>query len=82
MGHGSMEEYSRHLRSETLPKIKDFRFHDLRHTGISMPFWHGFKIEEVAVVSRHKKRNTLRRYTHIRPEDLHRSLEALKKSGS
>lgn len=61
-----------------LPKIKDLRFHDLRHTGISMLFWHGFKIEEVAVVSGHKNWNTLRRYTHIRPEDLHRRFEALK----
>jgi len=61
-----------------IPSIKDLRFHDLRHTGISMLFWHGFKIEEVAIVSGHTNWNTLRRYTHIRPEDLHRRFEALK----
>lgn len=61
-----------------LPSIKDLRFHDLRHTGISMLFWHGLKIEEVAVVSGHTSWNTLKRYTHIRSEDLHRRFEALK----
>lgn len=61
-----------------LPRIKDLRFHDLRHTGISMLFWHGLKIEEVAKISGHTNWNTLRRYTHIRPEDLHRRFEALK----
>lgn len=61
-----------------LPRIKDLRFHDLRHTGISMLFWHGLKIEEVATISGHTNWNTLRRYTHIRPEDLHRRFEALK----
>ena len=72
-------ERARDRIAETgLPKIKDLRFHDLRHTGISMLFWYGFKIEEVALVSGHKNWNTLRRYTHIRPEDLHRRFEALK----
>lgn len=61
-----------------MPGIKDLRFHDLRHTGISMLFWHGLKIEEVAIVSGHTNWNTLRRYTHIRPEDLHSRFEALK----
>lgn len=61
-----------------MPGIKDLRFHDIRHTGISMLFWHGFKIEEVAIVSGHTSWNTLKRYTHIRPEDLHRRFEALK----
>ncbi len=61
-----------------LPSIKDLRFHDLRHTGISMLFWHGLKIEEVAVVSGHASWNTLKRYTHIRPDQLHRRFEALK----
>jgi integrase len=63
-----------------LPRIKDLRFHDLRHTGISMLFWHGFQIAEVAIVSGHTNWNTLRRYTHIRPEDLHRRFEQLKKA--
>lgn len=55
-----------------LPKIKSLRFHDLRHTGITMLFWAGHPIEEVAVVSGHTNWTQLKRYTHIKPEDLHR----------
>ena len=61
-----------------LPRIKDLRFHDLRHTGITMLFWHGLSIQDVAIVSGHTSWNTLRRYTHIRPEDLHRKFDKLK----
>jgi integrase len=55
-----------------LPSISDLRFHDLRHTGITMLFWAGHPIEEVAVVSGHTNWVQLKRYTHIKPEDLHR----------
>lgn len=55
-----------------MPKIRDLRFHDLRHTGITRLFWAGLKIEEVAAVSGHTNWTQLRRYTHIRPEDVHR----------
>lgn len=55
-----------------LPKIKDLRFYDLRHTGITMLFWDGHPIQEVAVVSGHTNWTALQRYTHIKPEDLHR----------
>lgn len=76
---GAAFERVRDRIAETgLPRIKDLRFHDLRHTGISMLFWHGLKIEEVAKISGHTNWNTLRRYTHIRPEDLHRRFEDLK----
>ena len=76
---GAAFERARDRIAETgLPRIKDLRFHDLRHTGISMLFWHGLKIEEVAKISGHTSWNTLRRYTHIQPEDLHRRFEALK----
>ncbi len=60
-----------------LPKIADLRFHDLRHTGITQLFWAGLKIEEVAQVSGHTNWAQLRRYTHIRPEDVHRRWDAL-----
>jgi integrase len=55
-----------------MPSIADLRFHDLRHTGITMLFWRGLQIQEVAVVSGHSNWSQLKRYTHIRPEDLHR----------
>lgn len=60
-----------------MPRIKDLRFHDLRHTGITMLFWAGLKIEEVAQVSGHTNWAQLKRYTHIRPEDVHRRWDAL-----
>lgn len=59
-----------------LPGIRDLRFHDLRHTGITMLFWAGHDIPEVAVVSGHTNWTQLKRYTHIKPEDLHRRYEA------
>lgn len=60
-----------------LPSIKDLRFHDLRHTGITKLFWAGLQIQEVALISGHTNWVQLKRYTHIRPEDLHRRWEAL-----
>lgn len=61
-----------------MPKISDLRFHDLRHTGITRLFWAGLKIEEVALVSGHSNWAQLKRYTHIRPEDVHQRWDALK----
>ena len=61
-----------------LPKIENLRFHDLRHTGITQLFWAGLKIEEVAQVSGHTNWAQLKRYTHIRPEDVHRRWNELK----
>lgn len=60
-----------------MPQIKDLRFHDLRHTGITQLFWAGLNIQEVAVVSGHTNWAQLRRYTHIRPEDVHRRWEKI-----
>ena len=71
-------ERARDRIAETgMPRIKDLRFHDLRHTGITQLFWAGLKIEEVAQVSGHTNWAQLKRYTHIRPEDVHRRWEAL-----
>jgi len=58
-----------------MPGIKDLRFHDLRHTGITMLFWRGLRIEEVAIVSGHTNWTQLKRYTHIKPDDLHRHFD-------
>lgn len=51
--------------------IEDLHFHDLRHEGTSRLFEAGFTIEQVALVTGHKDWKMLRRYTHIRPENLH-----------
>ncbi len=51
--------------------IPDLHFHDLRHEGTSQLFEEGFEIQEVALVTGHKDWRHLRRYTNLRPEDLH-----------
>lgn len=53
-------------------KIEDLRFHDLRHEGTSRLFEAGLSIERVALVTGHKDWRMLRRYTNLKPEDLHR----------
>ena len=47
-------------------EIKDLRFHDLRHEGISRLFEMGRTIPQVAAVSGHRSWTSLKRYTHIR----------------
>lgn len=51
--------------------IPDLRFHDMRHEGISKLFEQGLDIPHVSIVSGHKSWNNLKRYSHLRPEDLH-----------
>jgi integrase len=50
--------------------INDLRFHDLRHEAISRFFERGFSLAEVALISGHKTWSMLRRYTHLKAEDL------------
>lgn len=51
--------------------IPDLHFHDLRHDGTSRLFERGMRIEQVALVTGHKDWRNLKRYTNLRPEDLH-----------
>jgi integrase len=53
-------------------KIKDLHFHDLRHEATSRLFEVGLSIERVALVTGHKDWRMLRRYTNLKPEDLHK----------
>ncbi|MGA8419323.1 MAG: tyrosine-type recombinase/integrase, partial [Pseudolabrys sp.] len=46
--------------------MKDLRFHDLRHEGISRLFEMGRTIPQAAAVSGHRSWTSLKRYTHIR----------------
>lgn len=48
----------------------NFRFHDLRHEAASRLFELGFNPMEVASVTGHKTLQMLKRYTHLRAEDL------------
>lgn len=55
--------------------IEGLRFHDLRHEATSLLFERGvFDMMEVATITGHKTLSMLRRYTHLRAEDLARKL--------
>jgi integrase len=51
--------------------IDDHHFHDLSHEATSRLFEAGLTIEKVALVTGHRDRKMLRRYTNLRPEFLH-----------
>ncbi|TDN58301.1 phage integrase family protein [Halothiobacillus neapolitanus] len=50
--------------------LKDFRFHDLRHEAVSRFVEAGLSDQEVAAISGHRSMQMLKRYTHLRAEDL------------
>jgi integrase len=50
--------------------IGDLHFHDLRHEAICRLFAAGYRIEQVALVSGHRDWAMLKRYTHVKAEDL------------
>lgn len=56
-------------------KIEDLHFHDLRHEGICRLFERGLAIQEVALISGHQSWNMLRRYTHLKPENVLEKLQ-------
>jgi len=58
--------------------IMDFRFHDLRHEAVSRFVEAGFSDQEVSAISGHKSMQMLKRYTHLRAEDLVGRLDAIK----
>jgi integrase len=55
-------------------EISDLRFHDLRHEATSRFFEMGFNIMEVSAITGHKDLAMLKRYTHLKAEDLARRL--------
>jgi integrase len=54
--------------------IEDLRFHDLRHEATTRLFEKGLNIMEVAGITGHKDLRMLRRYTHLKAEDLAQKL--------
>lgn len=50
--------------------IEGLTFHSLRHEGVSRLFEQGLGIEIVQLYSLHENWSTLKRYTHLKPEDL------------
>jgi integrase len=51
--------------------IVDLHFHDLRHRATAQFFRMGLDIPRVALLTGHKTWTMLRRYTDIKPEDVH-----------
>jgi integrase len=62
------------IRAVRRAGIKDLRFHDLRHEATTRLFEKGLNIMEVASITGHKDLRMLRRYTHLKAEDLARKL--------
>jgi len=65
---GSLEQAWRRLLVRV--SIADLRFHDLRHEAVSRLFERGLNVMEVSSISGHKELRMLRRYSHLRAEDL------------
>lgn len=57
-------------RACRLLEIEDLDFHDLRHEATSRLFERGYSIQEVAQFTLHESWTTLKRYTHLQPEDV------------
>ena len=51
-------------------ELEDLHFHDLRHEATSRLFEKGYSIQEVAQFTLHESWSTLKRYTHLRPENV------------
>ena len=62
------------VRVCTRAKLEDLRFHDLRHEATSRLFEKGLNMMEVAAITGHKTLIMLKRYTHLRAEDLAQKL--------
>lgn len=54
--------------------ISNLRFHDLRHEAVSRLFERGLNLLEVSAISGHKTLQMLKRYTHLKAEELARKL--------
>lgn len=70
-GNSVTQAFSRVRRNA---KIQNLRFHDLRHEATSRLFELGLSIMEVSAITGHKDLAMLKRYTHLRAEDLAKKL--------
>src|SRR5690606_2977022 len=60
--------------------LSDLHFHDLRHEAVSRLVEAGFSDQEVSAISGHKSMQMLKRYTHLRAEDLVDRLDSISES--
>ena len=54
--------------------LEDLHFHDLRHEAVTRFFEMGLNMMEVSAISGHKTLQMLKRYTHLKAEDLAKKL--------
>lgn len=64
-------------KSRNSAGLEGLHFHDLRHEAVSRMVEAGFGDQEVAAMSGHKSMQMLKRYTHLRAEDLVSKLDRL-----
>lgn len=62
--------------------LADLHFHDLRHEAVSRLVEAGLSDQEVAAISGHKSMQMLKRYTHLRAEDLVGKLDRIDKTAA
>ena len=62
------------IRATRRTDLEDLHFHDLRHEATTRFFEQGLNIMEVSSITGHKDLQMLRRYTHLRAEDLAKKL--------
>jgi len=62
------------IRATRRAEIEELRVHDLRHEATTRLFERGLNIIEVSTITGHKDLQMLRRYTHLRAEDLAKKL--------
>ena len=63
-------------------EIEDLHFHDLRHRATAQLFRMGLDIPRVALLTGHKTWAMLRRYTDIKPADVHAALAPKRRKAS
>lgn len=62
------------LRVRLRCELDDLHFHDIRHEAVTRFFEKGLNMMEVSTISGHKTLQMLKRYTHLKAEDLARKL--------
>jgi integrase len=76
---GEPLENGRHWFDEAVmeAEIKNFRWHDLRHTFASSLRMNGVPPEDIADLLGHKSLTMTRRYAHLGPNKLHAAMSLL-----
>lgn len=62
-------------KARDLAGLPELHFHDLRHEATSRLFERGLELMQVASITGHKSLQMLKRYTHLRAEDLAKKLD-------